>query len=289
MPLSQSLIASDVDARHRGLAMGVAQGLGSSLLGSFVAPVLLVAFAQAFGWRHAFFIAGAPGLILAVLLARLVRAPAPAADTLKAPTFTLASLRTVLAERNVVLCAILSVIVVSYLVVCWAFMPLYLTRGRGYGAATMSWLMGSLGISATVASFVIPAISDRIGRRGVMVAVPLVAVLLPLGALYFTGAAWELAAIFVVGWLITGVMPLFMATVPAESVAPAHIATALGVCMGTGELLGGVLSPYIAGRAADEVGLAAPLWIMLGLAVAGSLFALGVRETAPHLRQPASR
>ncbi len=33
MPISQSLIASEVDARYRGLAMGAAQGLGSSLLG----------------------------------------------------------------------------------------------------------------------------------------------------------------------------------------------------------------------------------------------------------------
>ena len=287
MPLSQSLIASDVDARHRGLAMGVAQGLGSSLLGSFVAPVLLVAFAQTFGWRHAFFIAGVPGLLLALLLAWLVRAPGSPATPLGVRTFTLASLRMVIAERNVVLCAILSVIVVSYLVVCWAFMPLYLTRSRGYDAATMGWLMGSLGISATVASFVIPAISDRIGRRGVMIAMPLIAVLLPLGALYFTGPVWGVAAIFVVGWLVTGVMPLFMSTVPAESVAPANIATALGVCMGTGELLGGVLSPYIAGRAADEVGLTAPLWIMLGLAVAGCLVAAGVRETAPHLKRQA--
>ncbi len=282
MPLSQPLIASDVDARHRGLAMGVAQGLCSSLLGSFVAPVLLVALAQRFGWRHAFFIAGAPGLILALLLARVVRAPGSAPGPQRVRTFTMASLRMVLADRNVVLCAVLSVIVVSYLVVCWAFMPLYLTRSRGYDAATMSWLMGSLGISATVASFVIPAISDRIGRRGVMIVMPLVAVLLPLGALYFTGPGWGLTTIFVVGWLVTGVMPLFMSTVPAESVAPANIATALGVCMGTGELLGGVLSPYIAGRAADAVGLAAPLWIMLGLAVAGSLVAVGVRETAPR-------
>lgn len=283
MPLSQSLIAADVEPRHRGLAMGVAQGLGSSLLGSFVAPVVLVAFAQAFGWRHAFFIAGAPGLILALLLAWLIR-PGSRAGPVGVRTFTLASLRTVVAERNVVLCAILSVIVVSYLVVCWTFMPLYLMRGRGYDAATMGWLMGSLGISATVASVVIPAVSDRIGRRGVMVAIPLIAVLLPLGALYFPGSAWGMAAIFVVGWLITGVMPLFMATVPAESVAPANIATALGVCMGTGELLGGVLSPYFAGRAADEVGLVAPLWILLGLAVAGSLVAVGVRETAPRLK-----
>lgn len=286
MPLSQSLIASDVDARHRGLAMGVSQGLGSSLLGSFVAPVLLVAFAKAFGWRHAFFIAGAPGLILALLLAWVVRAPGSPPGTLKARTFTMASLRAVLAERNVVLCAILSILLVSYLVVCWAFMPLYLTRVRGYDPSTMSWLMGSLGISATVASFVIPAISDRIGRRGVMIAMPLIAVLVPLGALYFRGPLWGVGGTFVVGWLVTGVMPLSMSTVPAESVAPANIATALGVCMGMGELLGGVLSPYIAGRAADDVGLAAPLWIMLGLAVAGCLVAVGVRETAPHLARP---
>jgi hypothetical protein len=73
-----------------------------------------------------------------------------------------------------------------------------------------------------------------------------------------------------------------MATVPSESVAPQHIATALGICMGTGEILGGVLAPYYAGSVADEVGLQAPLWMMLGVAVAAALLALGLRETAPR-------
>ena len=284
MPLSQSLIAADVDARHRGLAMGVAQGFGSSFMGSFVAPVVLVGFAQAFGWRHAFFIAGAPGLILALLLAWLVRAPPPPVEAAaRARTFSAESLRAVLTDRNVALCAVLSVLLVSYLVVCWAFMPLYLTQVRHYDPGTMKWLMGSLGISATIASTAIPAISDRIGRRGVMIAMPLIAVLLPLSALYYQGSAWAVAATFVVGWLVTGVFPLFMATIPSESVAPQNIATALGICMGTGELVGGALSPFIAGAAADRVGLAAPLWIMLGLAAVGGLVALGIRETAPRV------
>src|SRR6185312_7301169 len=175
------------------------QGFGSSFMGSFVAPVMLVAFAQAFGWRHAFFIAGAPGLILALSLAWLVRVPRPPVAAATGRTFSVDSFRSVLTDRNVLLCAILSVLLVSYLVVCWAFMPLYLTRVRGYDAATMGWLMGSLGISATVASLVIPAISDRIGRRGVMILMPLIAVLLPLSALYYRGPAWEVAAPFVVG------------------------------------------------------------------------------------------
>ncbi len=47
MPLSQSLIAAQVDPRRRGIAMGITQGFGSSLMGSFVAPVVLVGFASA--------------------------------------------------------------------------------------------------------------------------------------------------------------------------------------------------------------------------------------------------
>jgi MFS transporter, ACS family, hexuronate transporter len=99
--------------------------------------------------------------------------------------------------------------------------------------------------------------------------------------MYYTQSTWALASIFFVGWLVTGTFPLFMATVPSESVDSRYIASALGVCMGTGEVLGGVLSPLIAGYAADRVGLQAPLWLMFGLALVATAVALGVRETAP--------
>ena len=284
MPLSQSLIASDVAARHRGLAMGVAQGFGSSLLGSFVAPVVLVGFASAFGWRYAFFLAGAPGLLSALLMARCIRERRGKPLDGAARAAPSGSLRAVLADRNVILCAIIGVLLVSYLVLCWTFMPLYLTQVRGYDAKTMSWLMGTLGISATLASTGIPALSDRLGRRVPMIVVPLIATMLPLAALLFTGSAWSLAVIFFIGWTVTGIFPLFMATVPSESVHAGHIATALGICMGTSEIIGGVLSPIVAGTAADKFGLGAPLWMMLGLTLAAALVALGLRETAPYRR-----
>jgi predicted MFS family arabinose efflux permease len=294
MPISQSLIAADVDAKHRGLAMGISQGFASSLMGSFVAPVLLVAFADAFGWRSSFFLAGAPGLLLALLMAWFIREPdaSPVTSVAGAVPATpvraarggvdLASYRTVLKERNVWLCAILSTLLVAYLVVTWTFMPLFLTDVRGYDEMTMSWLMGTLGIAATVASFAIPGLSDRIGRRGLMITVPLIAVILPLAAMYFTGPVWMLGAIFVVGWLFTGTMPLVMSTVPAESVDARHMAGALGVCMGAGELIGGVIAPTLAGYAADLTSLNAPLWILAGLALGAGLVAMGIRETAPR-------
>ncbi len=281
MPVSQALIASEVSPRHRGLAMGVAQGFGSSLMGSFVAPVALVAFATALGWREAFFLAGVPGLAMALVLAFVVKpSPRPAPP---AKGTSDASLRDVLLEPNVLRCVILGVLLVSYLVVTWAFMPLYLTQVRSYDPETMSWLMGALGISATLASTLIPALSDRIGRRPLMIASAAIGMLLPLAALFFEGSVWMLGALFFVGWCVTGAFPLFMATVPSESVGASRIPLALGLCMGISEILGGVLSPIAAGAAADRYGLAAPLWILLALTALGTIVALGLRETAPRI------
>jgi len=283
MPISQAIIAVEVRAEQRGLAMGVTQNFGSNLLGSFAAPVLLAAFATAYGWRHAFYLAGVPGFIAAALIALYLRAPPADAPTAGREAAQRPSLGAALAERNVVICALMSVLLVSYLVVCWAFMPLYLTEVRHYDPQTAGWLMGTLGISATVGAFLVSGASDHIGRRPLMILMPLMGVILPLGALFYMGSTWVLAAIFFVGWGLNGVFPLFMATVPSESVDPHMRASALGLCMGTGEILGGVLSPWIAGHAADRVGLSAPLWIMLGLAIIAGVLALGLRETAPRV------
>jgi hypothetical protein len=53
--------------------------------------------------------------------------------------------------------------------------------------------------------------------------------------------------------------------------------------MGSGEILGGVLAPSVAGMAADRAGLPVILWIMLGLAILSGLLAFGLRETAPRV------
>jgi ACS family hexuronate transporter-like MFS transporter len=280
MPLSQSLIAAQVDPRRRGVAMGIAQGFGSSLMGSFVAPVVLVGFATAYGWRHAFFLAGAPGLLMALLMVWLIHEEQPLASRTAVGSATRGSIRSLLTDGNVLRCAVLSV---AYLVTTWAFMPLFLVNVRHYDPSTMSWLMGVLGIAATLYSFVIPGLSDRIGRRPVMMLIPFLALILPIGALFYAGPAWVLAVIFFVGWTFTGIMPLFMSIVPAESVGAMQIGSALGLCMGGSEILGGVLAPTVSGYAADHLGLQAPLYGLMIFAVIGGIAAMGLRETAPAI------
>ena len=282
LPISQAIIADEIAPERRGMAMGITQNLGSNLLGSTAAPLLLVAIAAWWGWRNAFYFAAVPGLVTAALIWIYVKDPVrdPVAHAARGPRMTVLE---AFGVRNILICAIIAVLLVAYMVVCLAFMPLFLTQKRGFDPEVMSWLMATLGVSAGIGSFVVPGISDLVGRKPVMIAVPLVGMILPLGALYFDGSIWILAAIFFFGWALLGTFPLFMATVPSESVGPQHIASALGLVMGTGEVLGGVFSPFIAGAAADEWGLDAPLWIMVGLCLLGGFLAMGLTETAPRI------
>lgn len=280
MPVSHSMIVSEVAPEQRGMAMGVAQNLGSNLLGSGLAPILLVPVAAIYGWREGFYLAAAPGLITAALIWFTLREPPVEQHDENNPKVSLAE---AFRHRNVVLCALISILLVSYLVVCWAFMPLFLTKVRGFEPGTMSWLMAALGVSAGIGSFVVPAISDAVGRRPVMIFFAFLGVILPLAGLYYTGSAWILGAIFFFGWALNGLFPMFMATIPAESVDPRLTATLTGVVMGTGEVLGGVLAPFIAGALGDRFGLSAPLWLMLGCTVLAGILAMGLVESAPRV------
>ncbi|MEP6547575.1 MAG: MFS transporter [Gammaproteobacteria bacterium] len=281
-PISQSITALAVSPQRRGLAMGIMQNFGSNLLGSFVAPVLLVAFATAYGWHRAFYLAGIPGLISAFLIWRFIREPTVAATLVPEQRQSLGSrLSEIFAQRNIWLCCCIASLLVGYLVICWTFAPLFLTNVRGYTPTQMGWLMGTLGISATIGSFVVSGLSDRIGRKPVVVFTCFLGLILPLGALFYHGSIWILAVTFFFGWAVNGAFPLFMATIPSESVSATHMTTAMAVIMGAGEVFGGVLAPAAAGWAADVIGLPAAMWILMGLCVVAGILALALKETAP--------
>ena len=279
MPVSQSILASEIDPGRRGAAMGFMQNFGSNFLGTSLAPVMLIPIAAAYGWRSALYVAAVPGILCAILLWRFVDEPRQVPHE-GAP----AALGALLRDRNVIICTVMSIFFISYLITGLVFLPVVLTQMRGLDASTMGWLIGAMGLAAAISGFVIPAISDRVGRRPVLLIVPYLGVIVPLATLFFVGSAAALAAVLVTGWLVIGAFPVFLATVPSETVAPRQVATTLGLIQGVGEAFGGVAAPALAGVAADAFGLQAPMWIMVGLALAAGLTAIGLRETAPRVQ-----
>jgi MFS family permease len=284
MPVAQSLVSRESSFERRGHNMGVLQNFGSNILGSFAAPLILVAIATTYTWRMSFFIAGIPGLVMAVLMYRYVHEPP--AQRLEAATASNGKgagpkLGEMLRHRNMWICMLMSIVMVAWMVVGWAFLPLFYVKVRQLPPHTMSLLMSVLGLSAAFFSFVVPRLSDRYGRRPVVVVFNLVGLLVPLAALYFNGSPYMLAALIFVGWSASGTFPLFMSTIPSESIPAGYVATSVGMVVGLGEILGGVSGPAFAGRAADVYGLRAPLVIQGACAIVGMALAMFLRETAP--------
>jgi MFS family permease len=282
LPVSQSLVAFESADGRRGFNMGVMQNFGSNLLGSFAAPLVLVAIATAYTWRTAFFIAGIPGLVMAAFIARYVKEP-KLHDLGTAARPVAAGMRAaeMLEYRNMWLCMLMSIVMVSWMVLGWAFLPLYYIKVKHFSAGQMSILMSVLGLSAAFFSFVVPGLSDRIGRRPVVVIFNLIGAGVPAAALYFDGSAYALAALVFLAWSASGTMPLLMGTIPSETIPARYVATALGMVMGLGEVLGGVSAPAIAGWAADKYSLRVPLFMQAGCAVIAAALALFLTETAP--------
>ena len=285
LPISQTLMALNSTASRRGHNMGIMQNFGSNLLGSCIAPLLLVAIASHYHWRLSFIIAGIPGLVAAYLIWKYVHEPAQVTPpSSAAPQPDAGSLLDLLRYRNVWLSMVIACFYIAWMVLGWAFMPMYYMNERHFDSTEMGILMSVLGASATLCSFIVPRLSDRLGRRTVVVVFSLIGALTPLAALYFQGPFWLLCAVLFVTWSASGVAPIFMATIPSETVPPQRIAACVGLVMGVGEVLGGVLSPVLGGWLADLHGLGAPLLVQAACAVIVGLLGLGLIETAPLRR-----
>jgi ACS family hexuronate transporter-like MFS transporter len=188
-------------------------------------------------------------------------------------------------HRNVLLCVGMSISLVAFIVVFAIFMPLYLVNVRGMPQQVMAWLISMFGLTSMAFAFLVPGSSDVLGRRPVVISMSLLALLIPLGAMFVHQPLWLLFVLFALGAAMSGVFPLAMATIPSETVPPRQLATVLGLTMGLGEIIGGVFAPTLAGRAADSSGLGATLWILIGLSLATGLLACFIEETAPRVLQ----
>jgi MFS family permease len=87
---------------------------------------------------------------------------------------------------------------------------------------------------------------------------------------------------FLYGLFGAGMYPMYLGTLPAESVPPQIAGTAVGIPVAIGETLGAALMPTIAGILADAFSLFAPMWMaaLTGLFIA--IVSTFYVETAPR-------
>jgi MFS transporter, ACS family, hexuronate transporter len=282
MPICLAILTAESSPHRRGLNIGIVQSLFSSLLGATIAPIVLVQLAIWFNWRIAFFLSGLPGILCALAIMRYVREPkaAPAVDTSLASDADPAGKVRIFSQRNIVLCSVIACLMVSWLMLHQMFLPLFFTKIRHFTEQQGSWIMSATGLCATLSGFIAAGISDRIGRKPVVVTACLLSLLTPLAALYFQGSIFTLTVLMFIGWIGTAAFALFMAVIPGETLPVRYVATATGLVACMGEVAGGGLQ-LVGGWIADLTTRAAPIQIAAICALGGTILSLFLKETAP--------
>ncbi|WP_136626559.1 MFS transporter [Bradyrhizobium macuxiense] len=279
LPIAQSIMAAESSEHRRGFNQGVLQNFLSALLSNFAAPLTLVAIGEVYGWRSAFYIAAVPGFIVAALIAVFIREPSRPSRT---PSGNRIPLAEMLKYRNIWICAIVSCLMVAWLLIQITFLPIYLVQSRGLSPSAMSVALAATGIATAASSIIVPALSDRFGRRPILSLFAFLSVIAPVTTVLFEGPLPLMVLTMGIGYLAIGSFSLFMATVPSETIPPTYVASALGFIMGVGELAGGFAGPALAGIAADTLGPSSSMWIAAALGVVAGLCCLMLDETAPR-------
>ena len=281
LPICFSIMNTESSPKRRGVNAGLMQNFFASLLGTTVAPLVLPLLATEYGWRTAFYLSAIPGLICAALLWKIVREPASVAAVAEAPAAVKPGLLSMLKQRNILVCCGISIFMISWYLVGIIFLPVYFTVMRGMTPEVAGQVVAPMGIATMICGFVVPAISDRIGRKPAMVIFTFIGLITPISALHFAGPLWALSLLLLIGWTASGSFAVFMGVIPSETVPKAMAASSMGLVVGAGEIVGGVLSPTISGWIADQTSLIAHMMVMMVCAFIGGMLSLFLTETAP--------
>jgi MFS family permease len=276
-----ALIEESSPPTRRGRNIGIVVS-AAALVGLAVAPVLTTQVAARAGWRWAFFVSGVPGFLLGLLIWKFVKEPEKKDDaSTHGHPVRIRDFLSILRYRNIWLCCAGAAGFLTWLFLHNIFAPLYITEVAHQSPTTAGFLMGASGLGSFFFALFFPRLSDRIGRKPVLLVMAAMCTMVPLALLIspLYSYPWVLAAIIALTNAGQGIGALILVLVPTESVPPQFAATAIGLATLAAEILGATLAPIFAGAVAQSYGLGTTMWMSAGGAALVFVVALFLKET----------
>ncbi len=280
-------IVSTLDASkptRQGMNVGIQQ-MALPLFGLGIAPVLVTQLLKVVAWHWIFAIVSIPGLIVAYLLYRTLRNTTPAVAALHTSTHDANPHKwsDVFKYRNIPLNMVGMLCWLTCLVVLSALLPSYLIDYLHLSLEQMGFVLSAIGFGGTLGTLVMPALSDRLGRKPVMI-VSVLGAAAGLYCLMHTGADPFALFMSLAGTLffVFSMICLTVGPISAESVPAKLMSTASGIVIGTGEIFGGGIAPVIAGFVAKHYGIQYIMHLAAIALVVGLGVVLCLKETAPN-------
>jgi FSR family fosmidomycin resistance protein-like MFS transporter len=267
-------------------------GMGGNL-GEALAPLVIGALLTWFSWRTVVVINVVPGLIMAALILLLLGAfsvakagdpdnlNAKAAEPWSAKKY-FADLVTLLHNKGLMMVSISAMFRTLTQTGLLTFLPLYLAYELGYNLFLVGVCMAVLQIAGFAASPFAGHLSDKWGRRRVVMSSMLLTGVTIAGMVLAGRSVWFVFFVALVGSFLYAMRAVLQAW--AVECTPKHLAgTGVGVQFGI-TAIGGGIAPSLFGMIADAHGLQTAFYGLAVTIVLGNLLVLFVPAGGPPAR-----
>ena len=240
-----------------GLNIGIQQ-MAAPFVGLGLGPVIGIALLDVLpSWHWVFAVIAVPGLVLAYVLSKVMRDTHASDATVHAHhTLDQVSFKAILPIKSVWIHTLVMVCMFTSAIPLAIFFPNYMTDYLHLSLEGMSQMMIGLGLGSLIGTVILPALSDRWGRKPLMVIGTLISVVCVAWLPTVQVAGMELfAVIFLISFMNAGVIAITIGPL-THLTTPAHlVGTATGVGVGAAEMIGGAIAPAIAGAMAQHIGI----------------------------------
>jgi MFS family permease len=294
-PLSMGTISEEAPPHRRAMNAGLVTGsfmLIGICIGSQVAVWLLDKFGS---WRPVFYVVSIPAILVGILLMIMMREAPSVAEAIrkrkagqkidKTSESGKGSVREALRYKNVLISSINSIPVMGWLYIFTTFSSSFLVEVHKFSMLHVGLIISASGLGGFLGEFAMGSISDIIGRKKALIidallcsAFGIAVAMSPIGTTPLVFGA----LFFFFGLFGGGMYPMYLSTLPAESVPPRISGTAVAIPTAIGETLGAALMPSIAGKLSDMFNLFAPMWMAALAGIFIAVISIFYIETAPR-------
>lgn len=213
-------------------------------------PILMTQLCTWMGWRNSTALICVLVLLVGLIMIKVVR------DTGKSELQVESrkgQLRQVLRKKNVVLAGLIAIMALGGYWIIMNYAPLYWVEYAGLDINGMGIVTSSMGVLAIIYAFIVPKISDNVGRKPVLAIVFGIAIIAPIVMAIMPESKGTIAVYALIAGLPISTLPIYYSIVPYESVPDSLKATAGGFVAGVGEAIGGAVVPAIAGNVCPDL------------------------------------
>jgi MFS family permease len=282
-PTAIPTLARSYPAR-KGFVLSI-HGMGGNV-GDALAPLAIGSLLAVLSWREVVVINVIPGLamsaLLLVMLGKMRLGPrARTSDEARGQALAdyFRGVPALFRNRSLVLLTASSAFRSMTQNALLTFLPVYLAYEMGYSPLWVGAGMFALQAAGFAATPIAGHLSDRMGRRSVMMtSMGMTAVVLLFMALAGKSTAF-IVFIAVLGFFLYAIRPVLQAWL-LESTPKNMGGTSIGILFGA-QSLGASVAPLVGGMIADRYGLITTFWFLAGTIVVANLFILAMPREEP--------